>query len=898
MKNSFASVAWPAIILAVASYSASAAADPSASRYPGIEAPATGNPAATLETPPRLESILRSYIEALGGREAIEKIHSRRLTGKLTHDLPGQDPPKTILPAEVFAAASGEWRLILKTASGVQQTGFDGVSGWIQDADRVLIDNRQARSKLAYLFNPAGALRLEDYFSQLSFEGQVVAKGRKEYAVKAAGAAGSPETLYFDAENGLLNRIGETIAVADYRREAGVLHPVEIAIARRGGTSTYRFDDIAVNTTVEEGRFSIPTLGEVFPEVFEGLADPEIVRLLKDFPSVHEDMNVPCRDGRFLHDLIVRNGYKKGLEIGSFTGYSALWLGLGFKATGGGLVTIEYEAARGEEARKNLQRASLQAVVDARIADAFAEIPKIEGGFDFVFIDAWKPDYVKFLKLVRDRVAAGGVIVGHNVTNYAQDMQDYLAAVRNDPGLETTFHELSAEGMSVSVVRGPGSLLPGSRPLAEKPPGRLEAPLFSAEDLRRDFNQLRRILESEHCCLYEYTGKKEFDALFDDRFKLIDRPMGCQDFFRIIAPLAAKVGCMHTALWMPGGFFKLGADNLFPLKVRLIEGHLVVTGSYRDALEVPVGSIILELNGRSSAAIFAELRKITSADAFNPYFIDAQVENRFPMFYASVFGFPEKYTVTYALPGRKTRRTADLHPADLSSVRKVVFANFYDPPLTLELKEDIKTAIMTVKTFNYYDRVGYFRDFMDDSFRRIKDKGIENLVLDLRGNDGGDPFCAVILYSYLQKEPAPYFAEPYGRYADLAKPVPLPENHFTGSLYTLLDGRCGSTNGHFCALLEYHRIGRFVGTPSGSTYKCNAGKNTEVTLDKTSIILTLGRSTYAAAVKGLDKAKPIMPDYPVKETYRDYIKGNDSYMETALKLIRSASRSRDEARFE
>ena len=59
-----------------------------------------------------------------------------------------------------------------------------------------------------------------------------------------------------------------------------------------------------------------------------------------------------------------------------------------------------------------------------------------------------------------------------------------------------------------------------------------------------------------------------------------------------------------------------------------------------------------------------ELRKITSADAFNPYFIDTQVEKRFPMFYASVFGFPEKYTVTYALPGRKTRVTADLHPAD------------------------------------------------------------------------------------------------------------------------------------------------------------------------------------------------------------------------------------------
>jgi len=51
-------------------------------------------------------------------------------------------------------------------------------------------------------------------------------------------------------------------------------------------------------------------------------------------------------------------------------------------------------------------------------------------------------------------VAAGGVIVAHNVTNYARDMRDFLEAIRGDAGLETTFQELSAEGMSVSFVRG------------------------------------------------------------------------------------------------------------------------------------------------------------------------------------------------------------------------------------------------------------------------------------------------------------------------------------------------------------------------------------------------------------------------------------------------------------
>lgn len=164
-----------------------------------------------------------------------------------------------------------------------------------------------------------------------------------------------------------------------------------------------------------------------------------------------------------------------------------------------------------------------------------------------------------------------------------------------------------------------------------------------------------------------------------------------------------------------------------------------------------------------------------------------------------------------------------------------------------------------------------------------------NLIFDLRENDGGDPFCAAPLFSYLQKEPEPYFAEPYGKYSNLAKPISLPENHFTGNLYTLIDGRCFSTNGHFCSLLKYHNIGKFVGTESGSTYKCNAGKNTQYQLNNSKILLFIGRGTFAAAVKGMDKKKPIIPDYPVIESYEDFLSDKDVYIDTALRLIKKSN---------
>mgnify|MGYP001814917250 CR=1 FL=1 len=51
-------------------------------------------------------------------------------------------------------------------------------------------------------------------------------------------------------------------------------------------------------------------------------------------------------------------------------------------------------------------------------------------------------------------------------------------------------------------------------------------------------------------------------------------------------------------------------------------------------------------------------------------------------------------------------------------------------------------------------------------------KGIDRLILDLRGNGGGDPFCASYLWAYLEPEALPYFEDHYGKYDTLANPVP------------------------------------------------------------------------------------------------------------------------------
>ncbi len=408
--------------------------------------------------------------------------------------------------------------------------------------------------------------------------------------------------------------------------------------------------------------------------------------------------------------------------------------------------------------------------------------------------------------------------------------------------------------------------------------------IFSIKELREDFIQLRKALEADHCNLYEYTSREKFDSLFDHQFNLIDHPMQYPEFFRVLSPINNNIGCMHSNIWMPGSFWQSGKDNLFPLQVKFIEGYAVVSGYYNDTAQVPAGSIILEINSIPINKIINNLKNSYSSDGLNKQFQIAQVEKRFPMAYARHYGFPQKYTVTYSLPGRKTRETKELIPADISRVRKIVFKNFNYPPLSLRIIEDKNTAVIRIPSFIFYDRVEYFTNFLDSSFSLIHNKKIKNLILDLRGNDGGDPFCAVPLLSYLENKPVRYFAKEYGKYSDFAKPIPLAENNYTGKLYTLMDKHCGSTNGHFCALLKYNRIGKLVGEEAGSTYKCNA-RIKEFHLENTGMIINIARAAFSAAVEGMDKTKGIEPDYYAEQSYEDYLEGRDTVIDYTLKLI-------------
>ncbi|HKE86624.1 MAG TPA: O-methyltransferase [Vicinamibacterales bacterium] len=182
-----------------------------------------------------------------------------------------------------------------------------------------------------------------------------------------------------------------------------------------------------------------------------GAITPQIESVLKRIKAADKgQLAVSEEDGRFLRVLVASRGARSILEIGGASGYSGIWLGLGARESGGHVVSIEYDAGRAKEAAENITRSGMTDVVRVIHGDGFKEIPKLQGTFDLVFLDAWKPDYKKFFDMVFPRLSPGGIFAAHNVVNKKSEMEPFLQTILTHPSLFTTIVSPSGEGMSVS----------------------------------------------------------------------------------------------------------------------------------------------------------------------------------------------------------------------------------------------------------------------------------------------------------------------------------------------------------------------------------------------------------------------------------------------------------------
>jgi predicted O-methyltransferase YrrM len=164
-------------------------------------------------------------------------------------------------------------------------------------------------------------------------------------------------------------------------------------------------------------------------------------------------LNTTIGDAMMLRILVEASGAKHGVEVGSANGFGAINMGVAFERTGGHLTTLEIDPQRVRECRENLEKVGLQDVVTCVEGDALKTLHDIEGPVDFVFIDAVKSDYMKYLKILEPKLAKNAVIAGDNVIRSERAMKDFLDYIQNSPDYDTVIIRASMEkndGMSVS----------------------------------------------------------------------------------------------------------------------------------------------------------------------------------------------------------------------------------------------------------------------------------------------------------------------------------------------------------------------------------------------------------------------------------------------------------------
>jgi len=164
--------------------------------------------------------------------------------------------------------------------------------------------------------------------------------------------------------------------------------------------------------------------------------EKNILAVLDDIITNQRYLNVPQNDGRLLRLLAESTNAKQVVELGTSTGYSAIWLGMALQKTGGKLTTYEIDAGRAAAARANFKKAGLADIITVIEGDAHEKLTQFKDPVDIVFLDADKEGYIDYLNKLLPQLRPGGLIIAHNITPGSADPR-FIEAITTNPALET-----------------------------------------------------------------------------------------------------------------------------------------------------------------------------------------------------------------------------------------------------------------------------------------------------------------------------------------------------------------------------------------------------------------------------------------------------------------------------
>ena len=444
--------------------------------------------------------------------------------------------------------------------------------------------------------------------------------------------------------------------------------------------------------------------------------------------------------------------------------------------------------------------------------------------------------------------------------------------------------------------------------------------------LRQDFSIFRTALEEGHSGLYRYTPKTELDRAFDAAAGQIREPMNALEFYRLLAPVVAKIKCGHTAVMAARDIEEAlrSSTPLFPFDVEVLDGKVYTLREYMPDEQHLTGLEVRRINGVPIERILSAMIAATSADGDTRTARPWRVGHGggFPRLLYELEGMTSPFQVEFRDPesgATREVRLSGIRGDFRTTIGPVRYPQNQRPQTAAELKflDGGKMGVLSVRSFGGSAGGQYF----DSVFQQIRRSGAQSLIIDVRNNSGGADELGKKLLSFLVDAPFQYYDDlvlnarrfsfaPYveggggvipadmvelradGKFHNVKHPnwgLQQPSQpHFAGQVLALMNGGSFSTTCEFLSNLHYRKRATFVGEEAGGGYNGNtSGRMPVVILPNSKVQLRVPLQTYYLAVKGGDPRRSILPDVEVEETIGDLLAGRDPVMGKALELARA-----------